>query len=144
MGKVTGVITPTSGVMGPYLQLAGASLLHLSLIQPPEKWRLEDDPFLLGWYIFRAHVKLPGLWDWLVLGLLFTTCYAYLHYLAMIVAMCRAPAEYQVPKMKVLKVSRSLVFAHVFFHDVMCLFYQFKLAGLMSSCLVSNILSTWN
>ena len=34
MGKVTGVITPTTGVMDPYFQLAGASLVHLSLIQP--------------------------------------------------------------------------------------------------------------
>ena len=60
----------------------------------------------------------------------------------MIVAMCRAPAEYQVPKMKVVKVTRSFFYrAHVFVHDVMCFFDQLKQAVLMSSCLVSNILS---
>ena len=26
----------------------------------PEKWWLEDKPFLLGWWFFRGYVKLPG------------------------------------------------------------------------------------
>ena len=26
----------------------------------PEKWWLEDDPFLLKWPLFRGHVSFPG------------------------------------------------------------------------------------
>lgn len=132
--KVTGVsYNPYKRSYGPLLPTGrGQSCTPKFNTTPWKMTKPEDDPFLLGWCIFRAHVKLPGsMWDWLVLGLLFTTCYAYLHYLAMIVAMCRAPAEYQVPKMKVVKVTRSLFFCSCVFS--WCnVFFLFK--SIYTSC----------